>query len=85
MTESFGSRGPLAGTRIIELAGIGPSPLACSLLSDLGADIVRIDRMVAADLGLAFSGERTDIRRRGRPSVAVDLKHPQGRDRPQTL
>lgn len=78
MTESFGSRGPLAGTRIIELAGIGPSPLACSLLSDLGADIVRIDRMVAADLGLAFSGERTDIRRRGRPSVAVDLKHPQG-------
>ena len=56
MTKSSSSRGPRWDSHI-ELAGIGPSPLACSLLSDLGADIVRIDRMVAADLGLAFSGD----------------------------
>lgn len=78
MNDSDPKGGPLARTKIIELAGIGPSPLACSLLADLGAEVVRIDRMVAADLGLAFSGERSDIRRRGRPSVSVDLKHPEG-------
>jgi alpha-methylacyl-CoA racemase len=37
--------GPLAGVRIIEIAGIGPSPLACLLLSDLGAEIVRVERV----------------------------------------
>ncbi len=36
--------GPLAGTRVVELAGLGPAPYACLLLAELGADVVRVDR-----------------------------------------
>jgi len=44
--------GPLAGFRIIEMAGIGPAPFAATLLADMGAEVVRLDRQEAADLGL---------------------------------
>ncbi|PPR15351.1 MAG: Succinyl-CoA--L-malate CoA-transferase beta subunit, partial [Alphaproteobacteria bacterium MarineAlpha9_Bin7] len=69
--------GPLKGLKILELAGIGPAPLCCSLMSDLGADVLRIDRTFDSKLGLPRD-RRTDLLRRGRKSVSVDLKHARG-------
>ena len=70
--------GPLAGVRVIEIAGIGPGPFAAMLLADLGADVLRVDRKdgaaIARAMGMDFA---KDISNRGRPSVALDLKHPE--------
>jgi alpha-methylacyl-CoA racemase len=69
--------GPLEGVRVIELAGIGPGPFCAMVLSDMGADIVRVDRadhVAGADPARA-PGE---VLNRGRRSVGVDLKHPDG-------
>jgi len=66
--------GPLSGLRVVELAGIGPGPHACMILADLGADVIRVDRPG----GQPFTGGPYDLLNRGRPSVAVDLKHPEG-------
>ncbi len=70
--------GPLTGIRVIELAGIGPGPMCAMLLADLGADVIRIDRPVAANLGVPRRGREFDVLNRGRRSVAVDLKSPEG-------
>jgi len=70
--------GPLTGIRVIELAGIGPGPMCAMLLADLGADVVRIDRPVQVDLGVPRRSRHFDVLRRGRRSVAVDLKSPDG-------
>jgi alpha-methylacyl-CoA racemase len=72
-----GPTGPLAGIRVVELAGIGPAPFAAMLLADLGADVVRIDRPGEASLPVPLPPE-ADLLRRGRPSVSLDLKHPEG-------
>jgi alpha-methylacyl-CoA racemase len=69
--------GPLAGIRIIEIAGIGPGPFAGYLLADLGADVVKIDRSKNAGLGDPATPP-SDILQRGRRSIAVDLKSPEG-------
>lgn len=69
--------GPLAGVRVVELAGIGPSPFAAMLLADLGADVIRIDRPGEPALPIPLPPE-ADLLRRGRPSVSLDLKHPDG-------
>lgn len=65
--------GPLQGIRVIELQGIGPGPFCGMMLADMGAELIRIDR--AASAGRPAG---KDILARGRESVAVDLKHPQG-------
>ena len=72
-----GKRGPLEGLKIIELAGIGPAPLACTLLADMGADVVRVDRNAPSGLGSPRT-TKTDLLRRSRPSISIDLKHPRG-------
>jgi alpha-methylacyl-CoA racemase len=68
--------GPLAGHRIIELAGIGPGPFAAMLLSDMGAEVVRVDRAQSA-IGVP-KGVNKEVIYRGRRSLAVDLKTPEG-------
>lgn len=73
--------GPLQGLKIIEIAAIGPAPFAAMLLADMGAEIIRIDRPEAIDLGLPDrSDDKFDVLRRGRKSLALDLKSPAGRD-----
>ena len=72
--------GPLAGFRIIEMAGIGPAPFAATLLADMGAEVIRIDRREAADLGLPGREPKFDVLHRGRRSLAVDVKSTAGRD-----
>jgi alpha-methylacyl-CoA racemase len=68
--------GPLSGYRIIELAGIGPGPMCAMLLSDMGADVLRIDRTADAGLGIAMDTKYA-LLNRGRRSVALDLKKPE--------
>ena len=63
-------KGPLSGLKIVEFAGIGPGPFCGMLLSDLGADVVRVDRK-----GVGRSNP-ADVTSRGRRSVALDLKSP---------
>ncbi|MEV0274266.1 CaiB/BaiF CoA-transferase family protein [Hamadaea sp. NPDC050747] len=68
--------GPLTGVRVVELAGIGPAPFATMLLADLGADVVRVDRPEPG--ALAAADPSMDLLNRGKRSVVVDLKHPEG-------
>ncbi|WP_406398267.1 CoA transferase [Streptomyces sp. NBC_00879] len=70
--------GPLAGVRVVELAGIGPGPFAAMLLADLGADVVRVDRPGGS--GLAID-PAYDLTNRNKRSVLVDLKADDGRAR----
>ncbi|MFF3333138.1 CaiB/BaiF CoA transferase family protein [Streptomyces sp. NPDC002888] len=67
--------GPLAGVRVVELAGIGPAPFAAMLLADLGADVVRVDRPGGAVLAI---DPEFDVTNRNKRSVVVDLKSADG-------
>ncbi len=69
--------GPLAGYKVIELAGIGPGPLCAMLLSDMGAEVVRVDRLDPSLLGVARA-PKFDLLNRGRRSVAIDLRKKEG-------
>jgi alpha-methylacyl-CoA racemase len=67
--------GPLRGFRIVEMGGIGPTPFAGGLLGDLGADVVRIDRI--PDTGAESDTQRRfDFYNRNKRSIALDLKKP---------
>jgi alpha-methylacyl-CoA racemase len=70
--------GPLDGVSILEIAGIGPGPFAAMMLSDMGANVLRIDRTDAARNTQGQGTRAFDILGRGRKSAAVDLKDPQG-------
>lgn len=64
--------GPLAGYRVIELAGIGPGPFCGMMLSDMGAEVIRVDRLGTP------AGRGQDVLARNRQTIAVDLKKPEG-------
>jgi alpha-methylacyl-CoA racemase len=64
--------GPLAGVRVLEFAGMGPGPFAVMMLSDMGAEVVRVDRLG----GTGQTGRVPNPLHRGRRSVAMDLKNP---------
>lgn len=67
--------GPLNGIRIIEMAGIGPAPFAAMLLSDMGAEVIRIDRKGETDDAAFIRLKSEGFLQRGRRSLAIDLKN----------
>ena len=69
--------GPLNGYRVIEIAGIGPGPFAAMMLSDMGAEIIRVERTQAVRPG---AGPNYDILQRNRRNIAIDLKSVEGVD-----
>ncbi len=69
--------GPLSGIKIVEIAGIGPGPFSGMALSDLGADVVRVDRAAQVNPD-NFGRPHLEPMYRGRRSIGVDLKHPEG-------
>ena len=70
-TRSAAASGPLVGVRVVEFAGIGPGPFCGMLLSDMGADVVRINRK-----GAPMPSVPVDIAARGRTALELDLKTP---------
>jgi alpha-methylacyl-CoA racemase len=69
--------GPLQGMKVVEIASIGPGPFAAMMLADMGAEVIRLER---AGAGGGLGSGSWNVTNRGRPSVAVDLKHPEGRE-----
>jgi alpha-methylacyl-CoA racemase len=69
--------GTLSGYKVVEFAGIGPAPMCAMMLSDMGADVLRIDRAEDAGLGISTAA-KFNFLGRGRRSVAIDLKRPEG-------
>jgi alpha-methylacyl-CoA racemase len=69
--------GPLKGLKVLEIASIGPGPFAAMMLSDMGAEVLRIDRIVGESEVDLIKADK-DILNRGRKSVSIDLKNPEG-------
>jgi alpha-methylacyl-CoA racemase len=69
--------GALSGVRIVEMAGIGPAPFCGMLLADMGAEVLRIDRLATVDIGIPVP-PKYDLLNRNKRSLAVDLKLPEG-------
>ncbi len=69
--------GPLQGITVLEIAGIGPGPFCAMLLADMGADVIRVDR-AAQVMGGDPESPPADVLNRGRRSIGVDLKSPDG-------
>ena len=73
------AKGPLSGYKLIEIAGVGPTQLTGMLLADMGAEIVRVERLTKVELGV-YMRVNYKLMNRSRRSIAIDLKQPQGRD-----
>ena len=71
--------GPVSGIRIVELAGVGPGPMCATLLADLGADVIRVDRLMPSGLGVQRT-LRFNLTLRGRKVVTLDLETTKARD-----
>ncbi|MGH8945278.1 MAG: CaiB/BaiF CoA transferase family protein [Acidimicrobiia bacterium] len=69
--------GPLIGVTVVEMAGLGPTPFCGMMLADLGADVIRVDRLGAVVEGHT-SSTRHDLHNRGKRSIGVDLKNEAG-------
>ena len=67
--------GPLKDIKVIEMAGIGPAPFCGMILADMGAEVISIERITAAG-----RGSSSDIASRGKKSIAVDIRKPEGQD-----
>ncbi len=74
---------PLAGIRVIELAGLGPAPLACTMLADMGCDVVRVERVSQSSNSLDAQLSRIGVR--PRTTIAIDLKSDDGIDAVRSL
>jgi len=70
--------GPLAGIKVLEVAALGPAPFAAMMLSDMGAEVLRIDRSERVESDLHGAPPPFDFLARGRRSVGLDLKRPEG-------
>ncbi len=79
--------GPLAGLRVVEMAGLGPGPFTAMVLADLGAEVLRIDRPGGPGLAVSgrFADPAYDVLARGRRNVCLDLKHPAAAEVVRTL
>ncbi|BAH53368.1 CaiB/BaiF CoA transferase family protein [Rhodococcus opacus] len=71
------TRGPLSGLTVVEMASLAPAPFGCMILADLGADVIRVERAGDGGSGLMAPSGVLD---RGRRSIAVDLRTPEGLD-----
>ncbi len=80
MSDDVPRQGPLTDVRVLEIGGIGPTPFAGMLLADMGADVLRVERSAAAAVVPA-----DDPTRRGRQSIALNLKSADGREALLTL
>ncbi|MGV9310274.1 CaiB/BaiF CoA transferase family protein [Nonomuraea sp. NPDC003727] len=67
------TQGPLAGVKVLELAGLAPGPFAGMMLADHGAEVLRVDRVAAVS-----DRPRTDVMDRGKRTIGLDLKSPEG-------
>ena len=67
--------GPLSGLKVVELAGLAPAPFACTILADLGAEVVRVDRATPGNDVIGFPN---DPLARGRRSIGINTKTPEG-------
>ncbi len=70
--------GPLAGLRVVEIGSLGPGPFCAMMLADMGADVLRVDRPDGGAPVGPGADHLTELLNRGRRSVAIDLKTPEG-------